>query len=523
MGQEIKDMKLNQLNQLIKIDPPTSLKLTNEEKYEYSYENQNGIYWGLGLENETYIEFESKAKFQGSFISNNITRERYSVNYLTNYKKKDIDILLKVFDSNSNYLITQMLNSHCFDKMDKKLNHKTTYAFKPLPNSLFSGKTLFDEWCEFDSDIIDKVSSSDKNNFNIFFDGDTIEFITENFYKAKIEDVIIELGSHKNFFIQKLQKFFLQKNLHPDRGTVIFPYINPGFNHFLSQRDGFVLFNNSTYHINITLPTNLLNGKILDNNKFISDHSRAISMIQWFEPLFICTLGSPDIFAVISDKLNLSSNLLYTRGSMRCALSRYIGVGTYNPIKMRTGRLLTSIIKDVKPENVIWWRDLIEKKLNYVLPDNQIGLDFNFNKHYQSGIEFRMLDGFPLIYLTSVIQSIVLMCAHSISISHIIDFASYNQTWNNLVYKSLIYGYNTMISDEEKEEIISKLKLKLNSKKVNSNKLEDFYFYILDELFIKYKNSDLVKSFCYEINESPKWNNFNKIQYEEHMNSLNKV
>ena len=431
-------------------------ELTND-KYEKFFKYQNDVYWGLGIENETYIEFEKKISVPGDFIQNNITRERYSINYAMNYKDDDLKRLLKYFNQFEMYEITQMLNSHCFDKLDSKLNHKTIYALKPTPNILFNGKSIYEEWIEFDPDIAKIFSPTDKNNFNIFFDGDAIEFTTEKFFNANIKNIVLELNQRKNYFINKLREFFDKNNLFTERGLVSFPIVNPGFNHFLSQKNGIVLFNNSTYHINITLPTKLIDGKIFNKQKFINDHRKAISLIQWFEPFFICTLGSPDIFTVLSDVTG--DNAYYAKGSMRAAMSRYIGIGTYNTLNMQCGRILTKTVDEVRPIGVTWWRDLIEKRLNYNLPDSQIGLDFNFNKHYQSGFEFRMLDGFPIEYLADVIRSIILICAHALTLKNV-PIAANNDIWNIIVYKSLVNGFDTILTDDEKKELLKSYEFK---------------------------------------------------------------
>lgn len=486
------------------------------DRYSRKYKNYSDTYWGLGIENETYIEFDKKIPLKGSYISQNISRERYSVNYPLSYNKDDIAVLTKIFEPDRTYHVSHMMNSHCFDKLDLNQNHKTTYSMRPFPNPKYSGKSFFEEWEKFDPEISKMISLTDKYHFNVFIDGDAIEFITNNFFNAKIEDIVIELGELKNDFIQRLQKFLTQKNVFT-YGNVGFPYINPGFNMFMTQKNGVVLFNNSTYHINITLPTKLLNGKIQNKKKFVNDHSKAIALIQWFEPLYICTLGSPDIFAIIS---NLQGNeLSYTEGSMRCAISRYIGVGTYNVNIMEVGRILTKPLREVKPISSVWWRDLIEKKFNYMLPKDQVGLDFNFNKHYQSGFEFRLLDGFPLIYMNAVIQSLVLICAHSLSVGlDFFDVASENHIWNNIVYKSLAYGHNAIITEYEKEELLKKIKLNIQLK---GHKLDDIYFQIIEELFNKYRNSQVVKSFCNSISEPPVWDNFNKIQHLAHLEFIN--
>lgn len=83
---------------------------------------------------------------------------------------------------------------------------------------------------------------------------------------------------------------------------------------------------------------------------------------------------------------------------------------------------------------------MIQENLLYKLPLNDIGFDFNFSKHYQSGLEFRLLDGIPLLSLKNVLDIIILICEHSYyyeTIENILT-CSISKSWNNIVYKK--YG-----------------------------------------------------------------------------------
>ena len=42
---------------------------------------KNNYYWGIGLENETYMQFEESLLVSGAFIQEKIGRERYSIDY----------------------------------------------------------------------------------------------------------------------------------------------------------------------------------------------------------------------------------------------------------------------------------------------------------------------------------------------------------------------------------------------------------------------------------------------------------
>jgi hypothetical protein len=545
------------------------MTLNSSYIYEYTdeiYKNQfhdlsnkmDNFFWGIGIENETYIQFEKKKKYTITYIADNIKSDRYSPNYLKIYKNEDVnDLLKKIVNCNGyrdNYNIimhcnvTQMLNSYCFDKLDIKLNHVDDYNFINNEgneyNENYSGKNILEEWYEYDPEISKLFGGKNKDGHNIFFDGESIEFITENFYKANIDNVVNELIEKKDYFLCKLQEFINKKNIWPNLGKIMYPIINPGFNQFQTSRDKFVLFNNSTYHIHITLPTKIHNGKIINSinpvnnindingiaknaNEFVICHHHAIKLIQWFEPFYIATLGSPDIFSAVNEITN--SNYKYPKGSMRCTLSRLIGIGTYNPKKMEMGKILTKTVDSVRPKKINnWWYDMVKKNINYDINTDQIGLDFNFNKHYQSGIEFRLFDSFPIEYLNDVIYSILLICEQSYHSYHSfhstkkkINIACENYVWNNLVYRSLVQGHNVMIYPDEKKEFINNIgfDLEINDELLTRTELlEDFCFYILEKLHNKYlKNNLILKYFCPRAIHPPKWNNFNKIQYDEHL------
>ena len=65
-------------------------------------------YWGIGLENETYLQFEESLVVSGQFIQEKMGRERYSIDYLKCYKEGSLENLLaKAFDTNKNYSVSQ--------------------------------------------------------------------------------------------------------------------------------------------------------------------------------------------------------------------------------------------------------------------------------------------------------------------------------------------------------------------------------------------------------------------------------
>jgi len=497
----------------LKNNNKTNKMLNNTNKYYNRYLNDDKIFWGIGIENECYLEC-TPIIIKGCDIINKLGRERYSLDYRRNYKIENINELInKYYNPDSDYKISQMINSHCFDKMDRNGEHKTTYEKIPKPNPKFLGKTILEEWFEHDKEMKEILDPKEKNRTNVFFDGDTIEFITDNFYKINSKLAVNELDETKTNFLNKFNQFKKDTKLWQNHDAITFVTKHPGLNAWKSQPNKIVLFNNTTYHIHITLPTEIYNGKIVDNNKFDIIHAKAIRLIQWFEPLFLATLSSPDIFGILSDD--------YTKGSMRGALSRYIGIGTYNTNTMIKNKILVAPIKDVKPNNVIWWRDMVEQKLKYILPDTEIGLDFNFSKHYQSGFEFRLLDGFPIEYLKDVIDVLLLLCVHALSFSKLDDIfiAMENQTWNNIVFETITKGYNATINKNQINELCELLNIRIIHNK-SDMLLENFYYLLLEELFRKYHNNKLLEQMTKDFTKINRWKNFNKIQFLEHVNSL---
>ena len=62
-------------------------------KYREQYK-PNEVYWGLGIENELYLEFEKKLEIKEENFIKSCKRERYSVNYFENYKHFDFIMAL---------------------------------------------------------------------------------------------------------------------------------------------------------------------------------------------------------------------------------------------------------------------------------------------------------------------------------------------------------------------------------------------------------------------------------------------
>ncbi|NDB36346.1 MAG: hypothetical protein EB023_13640, partial [Flavobacteriia bacterium] len=420
-----------------------------DEKFKEYYNTTDTEFWGIGIENEMYIQSAQPLNYPTPYaIQTRLSRERYSVNYLTHYKPDLKEKLSNRLLHHPTLKVPQLFNAHAFTQMDRNGQPKMTYTHDPQPNTYFTGKTILQEWQEWDPSITKMIQSQTKHDSPVFFDGDSIEFVTEHFYRTTTSQIVQELKFRREEFLSRFNEFCKQRKILINHLPFHYVDCHPGLAAMMTQPHRLVPFNNTTFHVHLTLPTGVYNGQIVDLQQFQSAHQRAIILLQWFQPYFISQLGSPDF-------LNTLFPGDYAGGSMRCAMSRYIGVGTYNPIDMQPGILQTYPIDSVRPSGVYWWRDRLEAETQYILPTDVIGTDIHYAKHYQCGIELRWLDGFPLEILETVVNKLVLICAYAqqLDLTHLTqNVANCSQVWNNLVFQSITKGYKTLLEPSEQTE-----------------------------------------------------------------------
>jgi hypothetical protein len=349
-------------------------------------------YWGLGIENESYLmlsELESTPKV---FLQKNHIRERYSVDYWINYRTIPLEYTFALLPPD--VVLPTYINSYQFRKCDLLGEHRTLQNKNYSANPLYSDESI-DQYLKRVSPVFNHLFDK-----QMIYDGDTFEFTTFNFYKANVLSVIKELREIKALFLKEMNMRLVSK-FTCFKYPIVYPQFNYGFAKFMSNRNNLAICNNGTYHINITLPTKLdSSGNIANPDEFRSVHANAIRAIQWIEPLLVALYGSPDILHLL--------NPIYAGGSQRLAISRYIGLGTYDTNTMEKGKLLDTF--DYK-RDAKYFRDL-HLDSPYVPPETS-GYDFNYNKFKKHGIEFRIFDYFPDEYLESVMNLLVLVCAYS--------------------------------------------------------------------------------------------------------------
>ena len=471
----------------------------SEEKYSKFYKPKD-LYWGIGIENETYFLYNDSIELTGEYIKKNRRRERYSLDYSTNYNQEKLSTYLnKVFNNNDIYLIPQYINSHTLSKTDINGEHNTLYIVGRKTNPKYSGKSIHELFHE----INEKYKEDFGNKY--VFDGDTTEFITQNFYKITVDQCVSELINYKEKFITDLNNFMSIYHLP----TVVFPQINYGLVRFQTNPNNVSMFNNGTYHINLTMPTKLdSEGKIKNLDLFQHQHQNAIEIIKWFEPLIIAIYGSPDIFSFEDEGK-------YSGGSLRLTASRYVSIGTYDTNLMKKGKQLN----DLKNSMFVYlydksWYNKIYEQTDYKQGDH-IGYDINYAKHLNLGIEFRILDFFPEKVLAELIKILVLLLDHSLAINCRFQACECKE-WHEFVKDVLIEGYTASI-DVKLMNIMNKF-LGLPDYK-NILPITTYIQNIVNFLYGKYSNSlcsklmspEMKKPIIFNINRYM-WEN-NYLQY----------
>jgi hypothetical protein len=438
-----------QSKQIIPIETLGMAFLEKHKKYKDSY-GTNEIFYGIGIENELYLEFDKSIYLNKYKFLNKTNRERYSVDYNSSYHKEKLELALKTladshFSSNEFIKIPLLLNSHSFEYCDINAEQKTLYVKEIKANPLFSGKTLAEVLFENN----DYLRSNYEKTF--VFDGDTIEFITTNFYQTKISQVIEELSNIKKCFIENLNNTMKEQNIFQKYGNITIMKKNYPFSTHLTNSNNYGMFNNGTVHINITLPTYLDGtGNIKDKKLFIYSHKNFIKYIQFLEPLLIAKYGSPDVY---SQQPTEFKNI-FSAGSQRCAVSRYIGIGTFDIDKMITGKILTNKIENMEfSKNDYWWYNKFHENSAYKKLD-QIGLDINFNKHYNHGVELRIFDHIEENQIKDVLEFLVYIADFILDkknkrIVDSIPNPSYDKQWNELTEKVIRFGSNAKINNDD--------------------------------------------------------------------------
>ena len=174
--------------------------LPKHDRYATSY-RRFGYYWGLGVEHETYL-MSSQTRQVRAFDAVAMKPERYSVSYYKAYKPDVLQAALAdVIDACGGSLtVPVMVNCHSLTDCDVAGEHSTTHEKVPKPNPRYAGKTIFESMCEYSAWLRDEYGRV------FMWDGDTVEFMTQRFYRATVDSVMQELMDGEERFVKELQK-----------------------------------------------------------------------------------------------------------------------------------------------------------------------------------------------------------------------------------------------------------------------------------------------------------------------------
>ncbi len=354
-------------------------------------------YWGLGVEHETYLATSQKRRVT-ALEGVALKPERYSVDYYRSYRPDVLsDALMRVLVAadSSGLAVPVLVNGHSFTYCDVFGEHATTYERAPKPNPRYSGKRMWDWICERSTWLRDELDRAYQ------FDGDTIEFITQDFYRATVDRVIAELEATEARFVAELAALPRTGILAAYAPLRLAAPQNVPFATYLTAPRSVAMFNNGTVHVNVTLPTRLgWNRRPMWPAQFLEEHRALARLVQWMEPLWIATVGSGDPFSLLTD---VSGSVRFAAGSQRLAVSRYIGVGTFDTETMTPGKILQI------PRPAMPWYDWLLERTGYARLD-YVGLDLNYNKHWSHGLEIRIFDQMPMEALRGVLEEVVILC-----------------------------------------------------------------------------------------------------------------
>lgn len=430
--------------------------LEKHRHYSQRYK-PNDTFWGIGIEREFYLQSAKTKSVTRNWILENQKPERYSVRYFQSYKSgTDFNAGIRnIYGEKDTIELPILFNAHALYRVDRNGQHQTTYEREPKHNKRHDGKVLFEYLMQNDTRANDNTFLIPRDNFFIrnyergfVFDGDAIEIITQNFYKCTAEDSIDELQRLSAAWIQNANNTFRQEGILLEHLPLRWATANHGLAVMWTNLNNVSIFNNGTYHINLTAPTRLDHkGHIADMPAFISRHIRIIRFFQWIEPLLIATFGTGDFLA--------ARNAGFARGSLRCAMSRYIGVGTYDSVIAQNGKS-SSIPLNTCPST--WYQQYHADSKYKAL--GEVGLDILFNKHYNHGIELRIFDWFPEARLYELLRVLIFSMDQALSVRHIPDCRT-NLLWNRVCARAVAEGPKLRLWNNEREEFSRALGLRI--------------------------------------------------------------
>lgn len=268
-----------------------------------------------------------------------------------------------------------------------------------------------------------------------------------------------------------------------------YPPINHGMTVLHTNRNNVTIFNNGTYHINFTLPTQLNSEKVIANwPEFVFKHKQMARLFQWISPLLIAKYGSGDCFRLMAANEE-DGRKQFPDGSQRLCVSRYVSVCTYDTETMKTGKILLIDTPDLP-----WIKEIYDKPECAYIKLSKCGCDINFHKHHNHGLEFRIFDWFSERYLPFVMSLFVHLGDEAMSYeflpfqTNVPEVANpmFDATYNHLLAR-VIWDGDVVLTEEERGLLLSVFKIDkpIEEKESTCGSLLQFIYKSLREKWIE--------------------------------------
>jgi hypothetical protein len=263
-----------------------------------------------------------------------------------------------------------------------------------------------------------------------------------------------------------------------------------------------------SFHYTITLPFEKKDKYTeKDQEKFRDMHYNFGAMFQWMEPLLLAAYFSCDQEAMGTKKKRI-------RGSFRVARvgwgnfagsdmrKRTTGIGRYADILPYWRKNFkfdeSEIVDECSPRNPKLERDEPQSVSSFssnirtfgpTNPKNPRNRISGAKMMIPNGMEIRIFDHFPTIHLLSLLQIIILIAANSATTT-VKDFVYEDKEWITTLQQIMLQGWKYNVSDL----FIQKIKnvLGLQTAKLKSSRAYDVLCGLVDELYSKNKDSDIV-------------------------------
>jgi hypothetical protein len=263
-----------------------------------------------------------------------------------------------------------------------------------------------------------------------------------------------------------------------------------------------------SFHYTITLPFEKKDKYTeKDQEKFRDMHYNFGAMFQWMEPLLLAAYFSCDQEAMGTKKKRI-------RGSFRVARvgwgnfagsdmrKRTTGIGRYADILPYWRKNFkfdeSEIVDECSPRNPKLERDEPQSVSSFssnirtfgpTNPKNPRNRISGAKMMIPNGMEIRIFDHFPTIHLLSLLQIIILIAANSAT-TNVKDFVYEDKEWITTLQQIMLQGWKYNVSDL----FIQKIKnvLGLQTAKLKSSRAYDVLCGLVDELYNKNKDSDIV-------------------------------